>query len=192
MTKQMPGWLAIIGWFYLASILIPPLAAMIGRAWGVAILATSLTLLAGGGSIYLVFDRSIGFWQWCQCEMVLGSFFLAIGLSVLLLMRWGCDAAAASAIVTVLVVAWLTAPVWLSVPLAGQRLHYSVALHPLFVLNGIVPQLGIWTEQQVAYRLISIGQDVQYDLPGSPWLFVGVYGVIGFTCAAMTKRKIRI
>lgn len=181
--------LVLIGSLFCASILMPPITAMLGRTIPTAILTAILALLAGFCSISMAFNRSISIWQWCQCELVLLAFLLAIGFLVLLLMRLGCGGVAAAAIVTLLVVAWISAPVWLSAPLEGYRLHYSVALHPLFVINGIVPQLGIWTEQQVAYSLTSIGQDVQYDLPASPWLFVGVYGIVGVFGGVVTWKN---
>jgi hypothetical protein len=174
--------LVLIGGLFFTSFLTPPLAAMIKQSIGIVILVIALTVLAGSFSAASIWNGSITSWQWTQCELVLGTFLLGIAFFVRLLIRVGCDQIVASAIVTLLVLAWLTAPVWLSVPLQGCQLHYSVAVHPLFVLNGIVPQLGIWTEQQVAYGLTSMGQDVQYALPGSPWLAVGVYGAIAATC----------
>jgi hypothetical protein len=88
---------------------------------------------------------------------------------VLLLMGLRCSAVVSSAIATIAVLAWLSFPIWLSGALPGSQLKASVLLQPLFAINGVLPQLGIWTEQQVAYGLTNVGQDVPYQLPASPW-----------------------
>ena len=53
-------------------------------------------------------------------------------------------------------------------------------------MNGVLaPDMGIWTEQPVAYRLIALGQDVSYTLPRSIWPSVSAHAALGFTTLAV-------
>jgi hypothetical protein len=78
--------------------------------------------------------------------------------------------------ISILGLCWITWPVWLSVPLEGQRLVKSVAVQPLFAANSAVQGLGLWVEQPLAYPLTSFGQDVQFRMPRSVWPAILLHG----------------
>jgi hypothetical protein len=87
--------------------------------------------------------------------------------------------------------AWVSWPVWLSDPLSGKTLVWSVALQPLFAVNSAVPDLGNWVDQPMAYQLTSFGQDVLYQMPKSVWpavLFHGMIGLVTWTVAVWRER----
>ena len=80
-----------------------------------------------------------------------------------------------SAAVTVAAWLWLSFPIWLG-PAMGARgwdaPTWLTALHPLFAMNTAVLELGIWTQQPIAYQLTPFGQDVAYALPATIWPFL--------------------
>jgi len=178
-----------IGSVLLACSLTPPLAAIAGQLPGAALTVLAVAIGIGSAWILPVCKGYIAFGQWADCMMVLGTTLLMAGFAVLLLMRVGCSALGSSAIITILIMAWLTFPIWLSGALSGSRLRWPVLLHPLFVINGIVPQLGFWTEQQVAYGLTNLGQDAQYQLPQSAWLVIGFQGGLALVMFLATGSR---
>jgi hypothetical protein len=93
----------------------------------------------------------------------------------------------AAAITTSLALLWLAWPIWFH-----QEYKFLVQIHPLLALNGIVPHLGLWQEQPIAYRwLMTLGQDVSYGLPRSILPSAAVHAVLGalFLFIAGLKRK---
>jgi hypothetical protein len=104
----------------------------------------------------------------------------------------------ASAIATILALAWLTWPVWLSPrltgPSAATTVKYLTWMHPLFAVNGVLTNLGAWSHLPIAYRyLTTLGQDVPYALPTSIWPAALVHLVLGIAVAWVsnpcTKRR---
>jgi hypothetical protein len=45
-------------------------------------------------------------------------------------------------------------------------------------INGILKDLGDWTEQPIAYYLTTLGQDVQYRMPTSAWPMIGMHAIV--------------
>jgi hypothetical protein len=89
---------------------------------------------------------------------------------------------------------WITWPVWLSVPLEGKKLVWSVAIQPLFAVNAAVQSLGLWVEQPLAYQLTSFGQDVQFRMPRSVWpavLFHGGVAIVTWGSAITVEWRRR-
>jgi hypothetical protein len=162
-----------IGGVLLGCIVCPPLTAIAGQTPGAALAPVGISIGIGCFWILPVWKHAIELAQWGSCMLVLCTLLLAVSFGVLLLIRLGCSTVASSAIATIAMLAWLSFPIWMSGALPGTRLHWSVLLHPLFAINGIVPQLGIWTEQQVAYGLTNVGQDAPYQLPTSAWPVIG-------------------
>ena len=119
-------------------------------------------LVAGCSLVWLgaVIDGPVTVLQWIECTLVLASFIAAMICAARLLQRCRIHPAAASAIVTFSSLAWLTWPIWM-----GDS--GPIAIHPVFAINAACKELGIWTEQRIAYRLINLGQDTPYRLPGS-------------------------
>jgi len=91
---------------------------------------------------------------------------------------------------------WLSFPIWLG-PTMGARGWdapvWVTTIHPLFAMNAAVIELGIWTQQPVAYQLTPFGQDVAYALPRSVWPFVATHLLIasGLLAFASARRRLR-
>ncbi|HEY0009391.1 MAG TPA: hypothetical protein VGB55_11750, partial [Tepidisphaeraceae bacterium] len=75
---------------------------------------------------------------------------------------------------TLLLLAWLTWPIWMGPywtnPRVARVLDPLVPYQPLLAANGAYAMLGEWAHQPIAYRyLTNLGQDVFYALPASAW-----------------------
>jgi hypothetical protein len=177
-----------IGSLFLAALITPPLAAIAGQSTGALLCSLAVSFTFACCWFPLLWNYAINLAQLLQCLIVLWTFLLVAALGVRLLMRLGCGRVPSSAIITVMTLAWFTTPLWLSAALAGSQLRWSVALHPLLAINGIVPQLGFWTEHQIAYGLTNVGQDVQYQLPRSPWPIIAVQAGSGLVLWGITEH----
>lgn len=87
----------------------------------------------------------------------------------------------AAAIVVVLAILWLGWPIWFN----RLNVGWMVSAHPLFAVNAVMPQLGVWPERPIAYQyLMRLGQDIPYGLPssilpaGAGHLLVGAFGLL--------------
>jgi len=171
-----------VGGIFIAALITPPLAAVSSQS------AIGICLGIAGTWWLAVHRYAISIGQWSMCLGVLISFTLVLTTTVRLLIRLKLPAVVASAIITLLSLAWLTWPIWLSSTLAGAQLHWSVIFQPILVINHIISNLGIWTEQQVAYGLTNLGQDVQYQLPSSAWPIIAMQSGLSIL-ASLPKRQ---
>lgn len=165
-----------IGVVLFAAILAPPLCLLQCRTSEAAVGVAAIAL-----GLALVFPFTTH--GWLSCTLVVLSFVAALAAGARALVRLRFSPIVAAALVTSLALAWLTWPVWASPWLAGQSVRWSVSLHPLFAINAACHDLGIWTEQRIAYRLTNLGQDVPYQLPDSALPCVVFHGII---CGVMT------
>jgi hypothetical protein len=141
-----------------------------------------IALIMGGGIALVwlsaVFSSTITLLQWFECVLVLLSFSAAM-LGLTLAIGALAPSAASSAVIVVL--AWLSWPVWMS--LDGVRSAGTVAwlvwAHPIFAINAVLPQLGTWTHQPLMYQLTRLGQDVPYALPDGVVPCVAAHLAIG-------------
>jgi hypothetical protein len=159
---------------FFGSILMPPFSAIAGQSPGGWLHLIAITLGTSCCWFMPLHQQMISPGQLVMCLVVLISLLALLMTTVQALMRLKVQPVAASAIVTIAILAWLTWPIWLSPSLAGSQLRWSVMFQPIFAINHILSNLGIWTEQQVAYNLTSLGQDVQYQLPTSVWPIIGL------------------
>ena len=162
-----------IGSAILCVLITPPLSAFAGRLPGAVLISFGIAVGCGSAWLIPVFSHAITIQQWITCVGVNLTLLLEIAMVVRLLILLRIPPTASSALVLLLAIGWLTWPIWLSNWLSGSQLRLSIALHPLFVMNHMVDHLGIWTEQQRAYSLTSLGQDVQYQLPTSALPVIG-------------------
>ncbi len=117
--------------------------------------------------------------QSLMCSLLLGGVIGTCAAGTVMLIRWKIPPSLAAAIVIILQILWLTWPVWLSPSIPGIKPGWLVSLHPLLAINGVLKDLGIWTEQPLAYGLTTLGQDVEYQLPASPWPAIGANLLLG-------------
>jgi hypothetical protein len=142
------------------------------------------SLIDGVGIVWLVamFRSDVTFGQWLTVYIVLAACAVAAAGLTLALSRW-IGALLASALTTVIALAWLTWPIWLSAwidqPSVVRAMNFLVPLHPLLALNGLLAQLGVWGESPLMYQLTSLGQDVPYSLPRSIAMCAGAHVLLG-------------
>jgi hypothetical protein len=127
--------------------------------------------------------------QWIFISLILAGMLGVMTSATRLLMRWRVAPVLAAAIVTVGQLLWLAWPIWLSPSIAGARLDWSVSLNPLLAMNGVLKDLGIWTEQPIAYNLTTLGQDVQYRLPNSAWPVILIQTAVIFVLTFALRRR---
>ena len=83
----------------------------------------------------------------------------------------------AEAVVFLLWIAWVAWPIYLADALnnlpKSVNLDLLLRLNPLLVLNGVYPQLCDWSHRPLAYStLLTLGQDIPYALPQTPWVLI--------------------
>lgn len=172
---------ATLGLFFggvlFAALLVPPLSLSEQKLRDR--LAVAAGLCDGIAVVWLVAvmaSGQISLAQWLRCYVVLIAWCAALATVANLVASCGSGSGhstvVAAAITVTLALLWLTEPIWLGAVLSHFEdqswLARSAIVHPLFALNGVLKNLGIWTEQPVAYRyLFTLGQDVPYKLPPS-------------------------
>jgi hypothetical protein len=110
------------------------------------------------------------FLEWLKLAALLACFAGAIKAISFFLQSCRMPAEFAGALATLLALAWLTWPIWLSpqIPNLSDRLIGNlVILHPPLVANGILHGEAPWTERLIAYRLTRLNQDTPIQLPTS-------------------------
>jgi hypothetical protein len=173
-----------------AAILLPYLCLINERLSQRVLIAGAF--VAGNAIVWLLAIGSITILQWLACSLVLAGFALALLGMLSILIKLIRSPIAAAAIVVTLALAWLTWPIWLSPHLHGADsenfVSWLVWLHPLFAINGALPNLGTWTHQPIMYHLTNLGQDVPYTLPQSVWPCVALHGLIGTALLFASSR----
>ena len=182
-------WIVIgsgIGLFFggiiFAALLVPPL--VLGEE---KLTRRILVAIGVNVGIAIVWLGSVGFSsqtvsQFILCYVALFAWCLALaGLSILLrsLLR---RAIPASCVAIVIGIMWLSWPIWLAQYLPEHQglVEYLVPPHPLFLVNSVLKDQGIWSERPIAYRyLFTLGQDVPYELPRSVVPMIALHGLIG-------------
>ena len=171
-----------LGGLALPLVLTPPLV-LAHRQRADRLLAAA-SVVDGVGVVWLVavFRSDVTFAQWLAAYVllaacVIGVTGLAVGLSRV------AGELFASALATLLALAWLAWPIWLSGwvdrPPVVHAIAWLVPAHPLLALNGLLVHLGVWGELPLMYQLTSLGQDVPYSLPGSVAACVAVHFLLG-------------
>jgi hypothetical protein len=159
------------GGIAVASMVVPALALAEAPGWRRAIAMGAVVDAVGliwiGGAL----AGRVSIMQWLACYVLLGAYVAAVWGIAEFLGAIRIPAVVAAMLTSVLALAWLSWPVWMSPWLAGQRgtrvAAWLVSAHPLFALNGVLRSvLGIWTERSVIYRLSNLNQDIAYTLPG--------------------------
>ena len=168
-----------IGGIAMTAIVLPPLAVRDEHPREGFLAAASI--IDGIAIVWLIAAlMQLSLLQWLQAYIVLISFAAALfGLTIAL--RRIIGPTGASAITTLLALAWLAWPIWLS-PIAGPRLVAVLApFHPLFAINKIFLDLGFWTQQPLMYELTTLGQDVPHALPESIWPCVLLHALMALS-----------
>jgi hypothetical protein len=149
----------------------------------------------GVGLVWLVAalrtDTTLG--DWLACYLLLAAFVIAVAGLAIVLARLRINVFAASALAVLIGLSWLTWPVWLSPWLSGDRgaaiVGWLAPAHPLLAMNGVQLHLGAWSEQQLAYHLTNLGQDVPYRLPATALPAILVHAVVGSALVFVSTRR---
>jgi hypothetical protein len=168
--------------FYLGSVfavtlILPPLVAGETRGIDAAIVAGAIVDAVGIAWLIAVFGPNLTFAQWLACYVALAAYALALA-GIVWLIRPVVGQLTAGAFAVLLGIAWLTWPVWTSPFLTRELAAWLTPAHPLFAINRVLLDHGVWMQQRVMYRYATLGQDVAYALPRSIWPCVFVHGII--------------
>lgn len=124
---------------------------------------------------------------WLRCFAVAACYACTLGAVAVTLDRLRLPAVGAAAMTTLLAMAWLTWPAWLSPWLSGPDRERTaaalVAAHPLFTINGAMREQfpTPWLQHGLAYRHTNLGDDIPYRLPASIAACTGVHAGIAAT-----------
>jgi hypothetical protein len=170
-----------------ATLILSPSIA-IPRQSPLSRLLTLAAVTAAVGIVWLIaFFNTTGVVPTLQMILVLASYLFALGGIAALLVVMRFSPFLASAVSTVLALAWLSWPIWLSSHLGeGRLLSLLVSAHPIFAINGTSDAFGIWTQQHLMYRLTALGQDVAFSLPRSVLWCVIAHVIVGAACISPT------
>jgi hypothetical protein len=100
-------------------------------------------------------------------------------LGLLLILRRVIFGSLAAPLTTIVTLAWLAWPIWLSHWLTPRTVNLFAPVHPLLALNRVFIDLGIWTQAPLMYQLTALGQDVPYGLPATILPCVGIHTLMG-------------
>jgi hypothetical protein len=183
------------GGFAFAALTAPPFAAAERTLRGRLLVGAAVT--AGTALVWLVAlrDPFVTIRHWLVATTVLATFVGAAAGAAAALRAARLPASLAAAATVLLLLLWLTWPVWLSPHAAGrERLVAALAVaHPLLALDDSLAPLGPpWTERTLMYNELTVlNQDVAYARPTTVlWsvLLHGAVGAAGLWAAARSKR----
>jgi hypothetical protein len=118
--------------------------------------------------------------EWLEVGLVVFGFAAALSGLCAMLVRIGIEEVLAAGIVVVMGFGWLSWPVWGSgVGISSRMTGDLVWIHPGLAANGVLKFTPPWTEQAVAYRMTSLGQDVAVKLPGNGMPCALGHGLVG-------------
>jgi hypothetical protein len=171
------------------TLLIPPLIAY--EPGRLRPLLAALATIAGVAAVWAaaVFRSELRAVQWLEICLVLLAYGLALGALTIAIASTRLGSTTACAAAVALGIAWIAWPVWLAPHLAGDSGQRMVAwlgpAHPLLTINGVLPFLGNWTEQPVAYQITNLNQDVPFDPPTAITWAALVHGAIALLLGAL-------
>ncbi|QOV87785.1 hypothetical protein [Humisphaera borealis] len=172
----------------MAALLAPTLIAGESR-WSGYLLTTAAVLVGClVGPAVAVLQGNLNGRLFTAFVAVVAPLVIALGGLTALLVFIRLPIPVVTTVVTVLALAWLTWPIWLSPWLAGNESLVSVLSpsHPLLVIDAAISREGgtPWVEQRIMYgRLTVLGQHVFPRPPtgvGEAALFHGVVGLVAF------------
>lgn len=161
----------------MTALLVPPIASSKSS------IVETVSIIDGVGIVWFVavLTSSATFGQWLACYLILIAFVFAM---------FALSRAIVAPAVTMLALAWLSWPVWMSVWVTGRIASWLTPAHPLLAINRVMPDLGVWTQERLMYQFTSLGQDVPYALPGSIWPCVLLHLAIGLIPLLLAGRPL--
>jgi hypothetical protein len=185
-----------LGGIFAAALLIAPLVAA-ESTW----FARLLVVLAVAHGItavwfYVALQHHLSFGACFSCYLVLLALCLALGAMSWMLRRFGLGISGTASLVTVIAIAWLLWPIWLSPILAGPHgdtiVKLPIPIHPIIAANAMLrEQLGYWAEQAIAYHYTSLSDDVNYSLPTNVLACVAFHLILAGICLGVIGLKQR-
>ena len=181
-----------IGSFLLLSLCCPGLIAA-EKNWR-NILCAAVGLVAGTSAIWIIASMRSGIpaGMIFRCVLILASFVMAMTGIVTFCKRL-IGPIAAGAITTVLLLAWISWPIWLSPALHsshGEEIaSWLVPAHPIFVCNGVLIEIfDNWAQQPMSYNLTNLGDDIFFTVPKTIWKCLILHGGIGSLLMLASRR----
>ena len=181
-----------LGGFVLVGLLTAPLIAPEQTWLGRALVIAAIVHGIAGIWLFAMLRSNEGLGPWAACYLALAAWSIALGaLTVLLRQVLRIGRVGSGAIVSLLALAWLTWPIWLSPALHGESgnriVAWLVPAHPIFAMNTVLRErFGVWAEQGIAYNLTNLGDDITYSLPVNILRCVLIHAGIGMACVGIT------
>jgi hypothetical protein len=183
-----------LGGLAMAVLLSGPLVLAEEGFWQRAVVAAAIADGIALSWLPAVFEVPLRLMHWLGAYAVVAGLVAACWGLGSLLRRLRLPAALASAIVVLVGLAWLSWPVWLATVLRGQQyerlVEALVAANPLFALNGLLLScFEPWATYSIAYRLTTLGDDVNYTLPRSILPCLGLHLALAGGLLALGRKK---
>jgi hypothetical protein len=176
-----------LGGIFAAALLVGPLISA-EETWRPRLLIP-VAIWIGIGAVWFNawLHNHIAFMPMARSNLALLSFCFALAGIGSLLRRIGLGFSGSATAVTLLALAWLLWPIWLSPVLSGAHgetiVNLFTPIHPIMAINAAVREpLGYWAEQSIAYNYTNISDDITYSLPTSVFPCVAFHVVLAGAC----------
>jgi len=146
----------------------------------------------GIATVLLAFDlrADITIGEWFRSVVVIASWVIALAGVANLLASLRITPTIAATFTSIIALAWMTWPVWLSHAMTQTLVNWLVPAHPLFAINGVLEHLGAWDHSPIAYRYLTIlNQDIPFELPKSILPATTVHLMLGVPLLLPQLRK---
>jgi hypothetical protein len=185
-----------LGGIFAAALLIGPLVAAESTWLGRLLVVLAVAHGIAAVWFYVALNNHLGFGACFSCYLVLVALCLAFGAVSWMLRRFGIGISGTAAVITVIAIAWLLWPIWLSPILAGPHgdtiVKLLIPIHPIIAANAALrEQLGYWAEQAIAYHYTSLSDDVNYSLPTNVFACVAFHLILAGICVGVIGLKKR-
>jgi hypothetical protein len=179
-----------LGGIFAAALLVGPLVAAEDTWLGRLLVVLAVVHGIAGVWFYVSLHNHLALGACFSCYLVLIAMCLALGAISWTLRKFGLNISGTAAAVTVIAVAWLLWPIWLSPILAGPHgdtiVKLLIPIHPIIAINAALrEQLGYWAEQAIAYYYTSLSDDVNYSLPTNVFACVAFHLALAGICLGM-------
>lgn len=139
-----------------------------------AVLGAACVLAASTGAA----DVTAG--ECFRCCLVLAAYVFALSGIAIVWESIQFPPSVAAALTTILAMAWVGWPVWLSPWMTQHLADRLTPVNPALAVNAVVRHLGSWDHAPVAYRALTVlDQDVPYHLPRSIFPAVLLHLLLG-------------
>ncbi len=129
--------------------------------------------------------------QWLAAYAILAAYSLALWGIVMALSGIKFAPVVSAAIATTVGALWLTWPIWLATALRSNggpwMVRWLIPAHPLMAINHVMIDQGVWLQNRLIYRHVTLGQDIPYELPQSILPCVAFHLLVGAAMVVVAR-----